>query len=136
MSCLMLLWVCSVLFFFFKQKTAYDMRISDWSSDVCSSDLAWVKAIKVLPKNSVFHKQDWFIDSRYKADLTKDDTSFLSRSSERFFNERPYLDHSCYIYLDLKQAGRQLSSSMFSNLLRRTIVPEPDRKSHRLKSHH
>src|SRR3546814_9819317 len=27
------------LFFFFKQKTAYDMRISDWSSDVCSSDL-------------------------------------------------------------------------------------------------
>src|SRR3546814_7557818 len=30
---------CGVLFFFFKQKTAYDMRISDWSSDVCSSDL-------------------------------------------------------------------------------------------------
>src|SRR3546814_16179827 len=29
-----------VMFFFFKQKTAYDMRISDWSSDVCSSDLA------------------------------------------------------------------------------------------------
>src|SRR3546814_6480983 len=28
-----------MLFFFFKQKTAYDMRISDWSSDVCSSDL-------------------------------------------------------------------------------------------------
>src|SRR3546814_4350597 len=30
----------SVLFFFFKQKTAYELRISDWSSDVCSSDLA------------------------------------------------------------------------------------------------
>src|SRR3546814_4139838 len=29
-------------FFFFKQKTAYEMRISDWSSDVCSSDLARV----------------------------------------------------------------------------------------------
>src|SRR3546814_1883189 len=29
-------------FFFFKQKTAYEMRISDWSSDVCSSDLAEV----------------------------------------------------------------------------------------------
>src|SRR3546814_4162215 len=29
------------LFFFFKQKTAYEMRISDWSSDVCSSDLGW-----------------------------------------------------------------------------------------------
>src|SRR3546814_8073087 len=32
--------LCYVLFFFFKQKTAYEMRISDWSSDVCSSDLA------------------------------------------------------------------------------------------------
>src|SRR3546814_9046371 len=30
---------CYVFFFFFKQKTAYEMRISDWSSDVCSSDL-------------------------------------------------------------------------------------------------
>src|SRR3546814_1601824 len=29
----------SVLVFFFKQKTAYELRISDWSSDVCSSDL-------------------------------------------------------------------------------------------------
>src|SRR3546814_727301 len=32
--------VCLVLFFFFKQKTAYEVRISDWSSDVCSSDLS------------------------------------------------------------------------------------------------
>src|SRR3546814_5427051 len=30
---------CTYVFFFFKQKTAYEMRISDWSSDVCSSDL-------------------------------------------------------------------------------------------------
>src|SRR3546814_14131122 len=32
------------VFFFFKQKTAYEMRISDWSSDVCSSDLAECRA--------------------------------------------------------------------------------------------
>src|SRR3546814_10645838 len=31
--------MCLCMFFFFKQKTAYEMRISDWSSDVCSSDL-------------------------------------------------------------------------------------------------
>src|SRR3546814_4670549 len=31
-----------IIFFFFKQKTAYEMRISDWSSDVCSSDLVVV----------------------------------------------------------------------------------------------
>src|SRR3546814_5019913 len=33
------LFMCGEVFFFFKQKTAYEMRISDWSSDVCSSDL-------------------------------------------------------------------------------------------------
>src|SRR3546814_9756947 len=43
-SVYVLLVVC--FFFFFKQKTAYEMRISDWSSDVCSSDLAW----RCLPK--------------------------------------------------------------------------------------
>src|SRR3546814_5142189 len=32
-------YVLDVVFFFFKQKTAYELRISDWSSDVCSSDL-------------------------------------------------------------------------------------------------
>src|SRR3546814_1811229 len=36
------------MFFFFKQKTAYEMRISDWSSDVCSSDLL-TKLIRVIP---------------------------------------------------------------------------------------
>src|SRR3546814_3846714 len=35
----MMLHVCVSYFFFFKQKTAYELRISDWSSDVCSSDL-------------------------------------------------------------------------------------------------
>src|SRR3546814_5653387 len=33
--------MCGIVFFFFKQKTAYEMRISDWSSDVSSSDLWW-----------------------------------------------------------------------------------------------
>src|SRR3546814_2862869 len=45
---------CFCVFFFFKQKTAYEMRISDWSSDVCSSDLyyfyqaAWRTDVPVL----------------------------------------------------------------------------------------
>src|SRR3546814_6199031 len=41
--------VCSFYFFFFKQKTAYEMRIGDWSSDVCSSDLIIMEAL-ILPK--------------------------------------------------------------------------------------
>lgn len=85
---------------------------------------AWVKAIKILPKFSVFHKQDWFIDSKHQPHFENDDHSFLSRCSERFFNERPFLDHSCYILLTKKPAGRKTSSSLFSNLIRPSIVPE------------
>ncbi len=83
----------------------------------------WVKAIKVLPQHSVFHKQDWFVAEKHKADFERD-LSFLSHSSERFFNERPYLDHRCYIMLTKKPVGRKPSSSLFSSLVRRHVVPE------------
>lgn len=85
---------------------------------------AWVKAIKVLPRESVFHKQDWFTAEKYKSQFEKEDTSFLSFSSERFFHERPYLDHKCFILLTKKPKGRKLSSSLLSTLLRKSIVPE------------
>lgn len=90
---------------------------------------AWLKAIKLLPKFSVFHKQDWFVNSKFQADFVSEDTSFLTRSSERFFNERPFLDHSCYIFLTKKPSGRKTSSSLFSNLLRTSIVPEETLKA-------
>src|SRR3546814_1336816 len=46
-----------ILFFFFKQKTAYEMRISDWSSDVCSSDLAYT--VWASNQQPVWHWQGW-----------------------------------------------------------------------------
>src|SRR3546814_4763954 len=42
--------ICVLFFFFFKQKTAYEMRISDWSSDVCSSDLVDIDAVDLLDR--------------------------------------------------------------------------------------
>src|SRR3546814_2024134 len=48
-----------LFFFFFKQKTAYEMRISDWSSDVCSSDLA-KQDIRVLESSLSLYKLDNF----------------------------------------------------------------------------
>ncbi|MEP7375297.1 MAG: TraG family conjugative transposon ATPase [Chitinophagaceae bacterium] len=84
---------------------------------------ALIKAIKILPKHSIFHKQDWFAQAKYRADFTKEDKSYLSRASERFFHERPYLDHQCYIMITKKPVGRKPGSSLFSNLLRRAIVP-------------
>ncbi|RZL05568.1 MAG: TraG family conjugative transposon ATPase, partial [Pedobacter sp.] len=83
---------------------------------------AWVKAIKLLPMHSVFHKQDWFLDSKVKTDFDKAET-FLSRSSERFFNEREFLAHECFIFLTKKPEGRKLGSSAYSNVFRHSIVP-------------
>ncbi|WP_374173163.1 TraG family conjugative transposon ATPase [Flavobacterium tructae] len=94
---------------------------------------SWIKAVKVLPKFCVFHKQDWFLENGYRADFTSDDSSFLTRSSERFFNERPFLDHSCYIMLTKKPQGRKNSSSLFSNLLRHSLVPEETLKTQLLQ---
>lgn len=85
---------------------------------------AWVRAIKVLPVHTIFCKQDWFVEASYQATFSSKEESFLSRNSERFFHERPYLDHDRYIFLTRKPANRKVSSSMFSTLLRRTIVPE------------
>src|SRR3546814_2367051 len=46
-SCYLLFLCFLVVVFFFKQKTAYELRISDWSSDVCSSDLQAVVVVVV-----------------------------------------------------------------------------------------
>ena len=89
---------------------------------------AWLKAIKILPKFSVFHKQDWFIENNYQPDFNNC-KSFLSLSSERYFNERPFLDHHCYIMLTKKQKGRKESSSLFSSLLRNSFIPEQTLKA-------
>jgi len=91
---------------------------------------AWARAIRVLPKHTVLHKQDWFVETNYTTNFSHTDDSYLSRSSDRFFNERPYLDHSCYLFLTKKPAGRKLSSSLFSNLLRPSIVPAETLRPH------
>ena len=93
----------------------------------------WIKAIKMLSHHTVFHKQDWFTETKYVADFLGTDKSFLSRSSERFFHERPYLDHQCFIMLTKKPANRKPGSSLFSNLLSRSIVPDETLHPHLLQ---
>src|SRR3546814_2689627 len=48
------------MFFFFKQKTAYEMRISDWSSDVCSSDLGEMRFVQ-----GIVYRADGSVKSSY-----------------------------------------------------------------------
>jgi conjugation system TraG family ATPase len=85
---------------------------------------AWAKAIKVLPNYSIVHKADWFIKETYTPDIQKDDLSFLSRSFERHFNERPYLNHACFLFLTKTTKERMRTQSNFNTLCRGFLVPK------------
>ena len=84
----------------------------------------WVKAMKVLPDYCIVHKQDIFIRETYQPDTDREDMSFLSRSFERHFNERPYLNHYCYLFLTKTTKERSRTQSNFSTLCRGFIVPK------------
>lgn len=83
---------------------------------------AWVKALKILPVNSILHKQDWFAETKFKGDFSGE-LHFLKGSSERFFHERPYLDHCSYLFLTRKSSGGKPSNSLFSGLLKKSVLP-------------
>ena len=84
---------------------------------------AWLKAVKVLPNYSIVHRQDWFIEESYKPD-NDDESSFLSRSFQRHFNERPYLNHTSYIFLTKTTKERSRMQSSYNALTRGFIVPK------------
>ena len=94
------------------------------SADYEAIHATWVKAMKVLPDYCIVHKQDIFIRETYKPDTDREDMSFLSRSFERHFNERPYLNHYCYLSLTKTTKERSRTQSNFSTLCRGFIVPK------------
>ena len=84
---------------------------------------AWLKALRVLPDYTVVHKQDFFIEERYMAPEEGSERSFLARSYERHFNERPYLRHTCYLFVTKTTSERMRQTSASSVLCRGFIVP-------------
>ena len=84
---------------------------------------AWLKALRVLPDYTVVHKQDFFIEERYTAPNDGSERSFLARSYERHFNERPYLRHTCYLFVTKTTPERIRQTSASSVLCRGFIVP-------------
>jgi conjugation system TraG family ATPase len=93
----------------------------------------WLKAIKVLLVGSILHKQDWFVKSGFEANFSNGGDNFLLGSSERFFNERPYLDHNCLLMITLRPGNRRPASSAWSNLLRGNILPPENNDNKRLQ---
>jgi conjugation system TraG family ATPase len=89
---------------------------------------SWTKAVKVLPDYSIVHKQDWYIKEKYEPEIKQEDMSFLSRSFERHFNERPYLNHTCYLFLTKTTKERSRMQSNFSTLCRGSIIPKEFRE--------
>ena len=83
----------------------------------------WIKAARVLPEHSIVCKQDWFTKESYRPQNGGEEQSFLSRSYERHFNERPYLNHRCFLYLTKTTRERNRRQSDFSTLCRGFLLP-------------
>ena len=84
---------------------------------------AWNKAIKVLPDYSIVHKQDWFIQEEYQPEIRQEE-SLLSRSFEHHFNERPFQNHTCYLFLTKTTKEQSRRQSNFSSLCRGFLIPK------------
>ena len=84
---------------------------------------SWIKAMKVLPEHSIVCKQDWFIQETYRSKSDGEEQSFLTRSYELHFNERPYLNHRCYLFLTKTTRERSRQRSDFSTLCRGFLLP-------------
>src|SRR3546814_10221777 len=112
------------MFFFFKQKTAYEMRISDWSSDVCSSDLLMSEALQ---------KKDWKKARALSLRLSKEHNfAFLSPIIDGWISlgERKYAPP----VLPEDGAIAQLTRRYLSQHQALQYLALEDRKSKRLNS--
>ncbi len=85
---------------------------------------AWHKAIKTLPDFTVVHKQDWFIKEDYAPKMDQEDLSFLGKSYQQHFNERPFLNHYCYLFLTKTTKERMRTQSNFSSLCKGSLIPK------------
>src|SRR3546814_4431926 len=127
-----------LIFFFFKQKTAYEMRISDWSSDVCSSDLGRKERCTPLRRDTAKALQNWLKEWRSDDDgplfpsirgdpLSRDALEHLVRKhcltaakSEEHTSELQSLMRISYAVFCLKKKKRKNSRTHNYDRLRHT----------------
>src|SRR3546814_7466170 len=113
-------------FFFVKQKTAYEMRISDWSSDVCSSDLQQAIAAMTLTQQA-------------KAALTTDANGELKPTTAFIDGVRKFALSVTDLDIDLIDRVNPFSATyavLAKAMDAKTLLQVQDRKSTRLNSSH
>src|SRR3546814_8390753 len=120
-----------MLFFFFKQKTAYEMRISDWSSDLCSSDL--VERGQVLAKPGSITPHTYFEAEVYV--LSKDEggrhTPFFKGYRPQFYFRTTDITGAVTL-----PEGTEMVMPGDNVKMAVTLINPVDRKSTRLNSSH
>src|SRR5699024_7535714 len=94
------------------------------SAEYATIHSAWHKAVKTLPDYTIVHKQDWYIKENYGADVTKEGQSFLSKSYQLHFNERPILNDCAYLFLTKTTKERMRKQSNFSSLCKGRLIPK------------
>src|SRR3546814_6438491 len=118
-----------LVFFFFKQKTAYEMRISDWSSDVCSSDLLTAPAL--APSLDQVGRPDHAARDAHRPEQLRNLLAIGRRLNFQIDKPRPLAP------LGLEDRGVDLLSYRRANRgTDRTSDDPADRKSTRLNSSH
>src|SRR3546814_5901440 len=95
-SCVEMMYVWYELIFFFKQKTAYEMRISDWSSDVCSSDLnKGFVAVAPLRLAFILSRKGRTHAGQYSKSHSRESRKGGNRQGRRFRSEASRVGNEC-----------------------------------------
>src|SRR3546814_20823191 len=114
-------------FFFFKQKTAYEMRISDWSSDVCSSDLQLSAFARKLPEQDLSAEAD--IPS-YIAQLPSKQPDEVGRLASTFiFMDKQLRENIARLLRETSSRERLQSELSITHAIQMgqlTVPPPPD----------
>src|SRR3546814_9892857 len=125
--------------FFFKQKTAYDMRISDWSSDVCASDLYIAHGFRhraaELATEWLGPRTELEIQQTLQREVEQERWTSLDRTLKRELGDDG-LVHVERLNEPRLQRQRLLLVGRLQRLQRLGLADETDRKSTRLNSSH
>ncbi|MBC6609235.1 TraG family conjugative transposon ATPase [Hymenobacter sp. BT188] len=84
---------------------------------------AFTRIVRLMPNHSVLHKLDAFVEDKYALEFEPDST-MLSHAYQQYFHERPYLNHTSYLFLTKTSSSRENWNSLSTLLSRARIVPK------------